>query len=206
MEKNLDEENFKNSTNFNKIIQSFKKVMFSDRDYILKATKAFVSFVRSYKEHKLASIFPFENFDVEQVARSFFLVKIPVLRELSKKKFNYLIGTEEELEKLEKVDFINKSQKKAVEEKFERNKILKEKLIKKRQFLRKKADKEKNKKKIRSKAERNRAKLRQMENLDMEMKIERKLEKKLKSGKITQEEYDKNMDKLDKKYESGLKI
>lgn len=38
-----------------------KELMISDRDYIEKSKKAFVSYIRSYSEHDLKYIFEFKN-------------------------------------------------------------------------------------------------------------------------------------------------
>lgn len=43
-----------------------------DRDFIEKGKRAFVSFIRSYKEHDLKFIFTFHKLDLGHVANSFF--------------------------------------------------------------------------------------------------------------------------------------
>lgn len=68
-------------------------------------------------------------------------------------------------------------------------------------MLKKKAQKEQGKRKVRSFAERKRAKERQLTKEITELNKEKKLERKLKKGKITQEEYDQQMGDLYKKYE-----
>lgn len=54
---------------------------------------------------------------------------------------------------------------------------------------------------MRSLAERNRAKKRQVENEMTELNEEKKLDRKLRQGKITKEEYDESLENLYKKYE-----
>ena len=76
---------------------SIRKLMLTDRDYLLKGSRAFVSFVRSFKEHKLSNILKFKNMDLYQTARSFFLFKMPVMRDLVDLKLDTPIATEEEL-------------------------------------------------------------------------------------------------------------
>jgi ATP-dependent protease HslVU (ClpYQ) ATPase subunit len=67
--------------------------------------------------------------------------------------------------------------------------------------LRKKADKEHSSKKVRSAAARKRAKFRTQENEMSEFNKEAKLSKKLKQGKITQKEYDTEIEKMYKRIE-----
>lgn len=56
--------------------------MVQDRDLIDKASNAFVSFVRYYKEHSLQYIFSMKLLDIGQVANSFFLFKVPRVKEI----------------------------------------------------------------------------------------------------------------------------
>jgi len=48
-----------------------KKLVETDRAVILKANKAFVSFVRAYQEHTLPFIFPFKSLDLGALATAF---------------------------------------------------------------------------------------------------------------------------------------
>jgi ATP-dependent RNA helicase DDX55/SPB4 len=52
----------------------------TDRDNVEKAKKAFVSYIRAYKEHDLRYIFEFKNIDIGQIANSFFLYRIPRIK------------------------------------------------------------------------------------------------------------------------------
>jgi hypothetical protein len=73
--------------------------------------------------------------------------------------------------------------------------------LQKRKALKKKAKKEQGRKKVRSFAERNRAKNRANENMMRELNFEERLDKKLKSGKITQQEHEEALEKMYRKYE-----
>ncbi len=53
-----------------------------DRDFIEKGKRAFVSFIRSYKEHDLKFIFTFHKLDLGHVANSFFLRTVPRVKEI----------------------------------------------------------------------------------------------------------------------------
>lgn len=63
-----------------------------DRDILDKAQNAFVSFVRYYKEHNLEFIFSFKTLDIGSVANSFFLIKIPRVKEILGKKIEGFKG------------------------------------------------------------------------------------------------------------------
>lgn len=92
--------------------------MLTDKDFIIKGSKAFVSFMRSYKEHKLASIFKINELDFPEIARSFFLFKMPFIKEFKEtSEVKVKIASEHELALLEKVEFKNKNQEKMIREK-----------------------------------------------------------------------------------------
>lgn len=94
--------------------------MLTDRDYILKSSRAFVSFVRSFKEHKLSNILKLSLLDPLSLARSFFLFKLPVMKEF--KDFAVpkdSLATAEELEKFAKVEYLNKNQETMIQKKIE---------------------------------------------------------------------------------------
>jgi hypothetical protein len=59
-----------------------KDLLCTDKGLLDKATQAFVSFIRYYKEHQLAFIFAFKFLDIGSVANSFFLFKLPRVREI----------------------------------------------------------------------------------------------------------------------------
>lgn len=56
--------------------------MLKDKDLIDKSQDAFVSFIRYYKEHQLQFIFAFNALSIGQVANSFFLFKLPRIKEI----------------------------------------------------------------------------------------------------------------------------
>lgn len=57
-----------------------------DRDVLEKGTKAFISFLRGYKEHHCRAIFRMEALDISSLASSFGLVKLPKVDELRGRK------------------------------------------------------------------------------------------------------------------------
>ena len=62
--------------------EQIQNEMKKDRDIIDKASNAFVSFVRYYKEHALQYIFSMKLLDIGQVANAFFLFKVPRVKEI----------------------------------------------------------------------------------------------------------------------------
>lgn len=97
-------------------------MMLMDKDFIIKGSRAYVSFVRSYDEHKVSSIFKTQDLDFEEVARSFFLFKVPFIKELKGKNQSVVIATAEELKQLEAVEFLNKNQANMIAQKIEQDK------------------------------------------------------------------------------------
>jgi len=53
-----------------------------DKDMIDKSQDGFVSFLRYYKEHQLQFIFAFNALNIGQVANSFFLFRLPRVKEI----------------------------------------------------------------------------------------------------------------------------
>jgi ATP-dependent RNA helicase DDX55/SPB4 len=56
--------------------------MLKDKDIVDKSQDAFVSFIRYYKEHQLNFIFSFNLLDIGECANSFFLFRIPRVKEI----------------------------------------------------------------------------------------------------------------------------
>ncbi|TYZ65184.1 hypothetical protein PybrP1_000534 [[Pythium] brassicae (nom. inval.)] len=64
------------------VLPRVKALVLGDRDVLEKGTKAFISFVRSYKEHQCQFIFRFKELDLGAAARGFALLKLPKINEL----------------------------------------------------------------------------------------------------------------------------
>jgi len=62
-----------------------KQIM--DKDLLNKAVKAFVSYIRSYKEHILSYILNFKELNYDSLTELFFLERIPSMAELKHVKF-----------------------------------------------------------------------------------------------------------------------
>lgn len=68
------------------IINRAKKLVATDRNVLLKSSKALVSFVRAYQEHQLQYLFPFKKLDLGGVATGFCLLRFPRMKEILGKK------------------------------------------------------------------------------------------------------------------------
>jgi len=64
------------------ILKPVKKFIETDRAVMLKANKAFVSFVRGYQEHQLPYLFPFKSLDLGALATGFGLLRLPRMKEI----------------------------------------------------------------------------------------------------------------------------
>ncbi len=80
------------------------EIIASDRDNVEKAKKAFVSYVRAYKEHDLRYIFQFKNVDIGQIANSFFLFRIPRIKEILGKNIGSFSQHEIDIESIPWLD------------------------------------------------------------------------------------------------------
>lgn len=81
--KRVEKENFSSgSTDIELMNSRLYEIIASDRDNVEKAKKAFVSYIRAYKEHDLRYIFEFKNIDIGQIANSFYLFRIPRVKEI----------------------------------------------------------------------------------------------------------------------------
>jgi len=66
--------------------QVLRKLSEQDRDIMEKGIKAFVSFVRAYKEHQCKFIFRLADLDLAQLATALGLLRLPKMPEMRKTK------------------------------------------------------------------------------------------------------------------------
>ncbi|KAK6589043.1 Spb4p [Cryptosporidium xiaoi] len=59
-----------------------RKMLIYDSNFYLMAKKAFVSYIRAYKEYQLSFIFPFKSLSIGLTASSFALFKVPRIKEI----------------------------------------------------------------------------------------------------------------------------
>mmetsp|Transcript_15338 Transcript_15338/g.24993 ORF Transcript_15338/g.24993 Transcript_15338/m.24993 type:complete len:594 (+) Transcript_15338:8-1789(+) len=67
-------------------LEKIRKEVFKDRDLLEKGTKAFIAFLRSYKEHKCPFIFKLSDLKMSAIAESFVLLRLPKVKELRETK------------------------------------------------------------------------------------------------------------------------
>lgn len=178
------------------VLPRVKALVLGDRDVLEKGTKAYISFVRSYKEHQCQFIFRFKELDLGAVARGFALLKLPKINELR----NVRISFEKADVSTKEIKFKDKArekerQKKLAEiaaEKAKREKADADALEKKRKRDDDDDDDLLGKKKQAPRRREKKKGLHQqiVEEWD-ELAEEEKLYKKLKRGKITEDEYEK---------------
>ena len=86
----IEKENTKKQTNKRyinsvspaSIILQIKSILKTDRGLIDKSTSAFLSYLRSYKEHDLTFLFEYKKLNIASLAHSFGLFRIPLVKEL----------------------------------------------------------------------------------------------------------------------------
>ncbi len=73
------------------VLPSIRKLVLKDRDLLEKGTKAYTSYIRAYKEHQCGFIFRFASLDLGVLATSFSLLRLPKMPELRDKlgKINF---------------------------------------------------------------------------------------------------------------------
>lgn len=185
-------------------LKKSKRAVLKDRDFHVKSLKGFVSFIRSYKEHRLKEVFRMRDVDLRDVAESFVLGRVPLIEEtkvLLEGKSDLVIDKVFN-EKLKNLEFKDPNQARQFVKKQETLLAKREKMEEVKKKKQRKAEKERKKKghrKGRGFQERKRAKMRAFEEDFESFKEEEKLHKRLKQGKITEEEFDEIMQKRDRK-------
>ncbi|XP_007905982.1 ATP-dependent RNA helicase DDX55 [Callorhinchus milii] len=176
------------------VLPRLRKAALGDRAVFEKGMKAFVSFVQSYAKHECSLIFRTKDLDFAALAKSFALLRLPKMPELKGKHFPDFVP--------EDVDTNSIPYKDKVREK-QRKKLLAEKQLErqqnegKRTFVRNKPwskQKDKKDKKRKRVAKRQREEGCDMKDEDMdELLKDTRLLKKLKKGKISKEEFEKEL-------------
>ncbi|KAL3128973.1 putative RNA SFII helicase Spb4p [Cryptosporidium hominis] len=185
-----------NSCNINRVgLCTIRKFMYSDFEFYEKAKKAFVSYIRAYKEYQLPFIFPFKSLSIGEIAASFALLRIPRVKEILGKSNisgKFITGSKN----IHPDDFnpnpkppSNIETSKDQRDNFENTK-------KRKESKNIQVDLEKNNNSKRSRSEK-RATKRKIE-LDewQTLQFENNLAKKLKTGKITYKEYQNRLNQF----------
>lgn len=68
------------------VVKQCRKLLETDRALMLKANKAYVSYVRAYQEHQLKYLFTFNSLDLGALAMGFGLLRLPRMKEILGRK------------------------------------------------------------------------------------------------------------------------
>ena len=160
------------------------------REYMLKASAGFVSFIRAYQEHKLKFIFNMKELDIGRVAQSFGVLRIPRVKEILGKKIENFEQSQicpddvkfsdPKKEESRMIELLEKAAAVAAEKPV----VAKPKV-------------EKSLPVQRTRSEKRKARKRNIEQEWDSLQTEARLAKKLKQGKISKEEYDELVDKIE---------
>ncbi|KAE9132107.1 ATP-dependent RNA helicase [Phytophthora fragariae] len=172
------------------VLPKVKSFILEDRDLLEKGTKAFMAFVRSYKEHQCQFIFRFKELDLGAVARGFCLLQLPKINELRNVRINF----EKAGIKTMDIKFKDKAREKERQKKLvaiaKENEEREKKDAEMREKKRKRPLEEDNQKHPRRREKKKGMHQQIVEEWD-ELAEEQQLYKKMKKGKITEEEYEK---------------
>ena len=185
-----------NNKNGISVLNCIKEINISDKWIYDKAVNTFVSFLRYYQEIELKYIFHYPNFDIGNFANSLQLLKLPRLK---KKDFDSVKNfIPDEFIQPKDLIYLNKNIEKQMNEK-------KKKIDEKMDFVyQKKREKKeemklkgkRNEEKNRSRREKKEAKIKNILDEWDDLADVDKLYKKYKKGKITKEEYEKELLKI----------
>ncbi|XP_016875199.1 ATP-dependent RNA helicase DDX55 isoform X1 [Homo sapiens] len=176
------------------LLPKLKSMALADRAVFEKGMKAFVSYVQAYAKHECNLIFRLKDLDFASLARGFALLRMPKMPELRGKQFPDFVPVDVNTDTIPFKDKIREKQRQKLLEQQRREKTENEgrrKFIKNKAWSKQKAKKEK-KKKMNEKRKREEGS--DIEDEDMEELLnDTRLLKKLKKGKITEEEFEKGL-------------
>ncbi|XP_011926774.1 PREDICTED: ATP-dependent RNA helicase DDX55 [Cercocebus atys] len=176
------------------LLPKLKSMALADRAVFEKGMKAFVSHVQAYAKHECNLIFRLKDLDFASLAQGFALLRMPKMPELRGKQFPDFVPVDVNTDTIPFKDKIREKQRQKLLEQQRREKTENEgrrKFIKNKAWSKQKAKKEK-KKKMNEKRKREEGS--DIEDEDMEELLnDTRLLKKLKKGKITEEEFEKGL-------------
>ncbi|XP_020825920.1 LOW QUALITY PROTEIN: ATP-dependent RNA helicase DDX55 [Phascolarctos cinereus] len=176
------------------LLPQLKSMALADRAMFEKGMKAFVSCVQAYAKHECNLIFRLKDLDFASLARGFALLRMPKMPELRGKQFPDFMPVTIDTDTIAFKDKNREKQRqKFLEQQREEKKENegKKKFIKNKAWSKQKAKKEKKKKMI---EKRKREEEFDIEDEDMqELLNDTRLLKKLKKGKMSEEEFEKRL-------------
>nr|XP_026651939.1 ATP-dependent RNA helicase DDX55 isoform X1 [Zonotrichia albicollis] len=184
----------KPQTNVLDLLPKLKSMALADRAVFEKGMKAFVSYVQAYAKHECNLIFRIKDLDFASLARGFALLKMPKMPELRGKCFPDFTPV---TVNTDSISFKDKNREKQRQKKLEELKKEREENQGKKKFVKNKAwskQKAKREKKKKVTAKRRREEGSDIEDEDMEELLnDTRLLKRLKRGKISEEEFEKKL-------------
>ncbi|XP_074061528.1 ATP-dependent RNA helicase DDX55 isoform X4 [Macrotis lagotis] len=176
------------------LLPQLKSMALADRAMFEKGMKAFVSCVQAYAKHECNLIFRLKDLDFASLARGFALLRMPKMPELRGKQFPDFVPVTIDTDTIAFKDKNREKQRQKFLEQQRKEKKDSEgrkKFIKNKAWSKQKAKKEKKKKMI---EKRKREEEFDMEDEDMqELLNDTRLLKKLKKGKMSEEEFEKRL-------------
>uniref|UniRef100_A0A8D0L8I7 ATP-dependent RNA helicase n=1 Tax=Sphenodon punctatus TaxID=8508 RepID=A0A8D0L8I7_SPHPU len=176
------------------VLPKVKALALADRAVYEKGMKAFVSFVQAYVKHECSLIFRLKDLDFASLARGFALLRMPKMPELRGK---CLSGFTPVSIDTDSIPFREKNREKQRQKFLEQQRKERQESEGRRKFTKNKAwSKQKAKKERKKKltAKRRREEGSDVDDEDMEELLkDTRLLKRLKKGKISEEEFEKNL-------------
>ncbi|XP_005298782.2 ATP-dependent RNA helicase DDX55 [Chrysemys picta bellii] len=177
------------------VLPKLKTLALADRAMFEKGMKAFVSCVQAYAKHECNLIFRIKDLDFASFARGFALLRMPRMPELKGKCFSDFVPVSIDTDS---IPFKDKNREKQRQKLLEQQRKERQENEGKRKFIRnkawskQKAKKEKKKKKMTTKRRREEGS--DIEDEEMEELLnDTRLLKRLKKGKISEEEFEKRL-------------
>ncbi|XP_006015170.1 ATP-dependent RNA helicase DDX55 isoform X1 [Alligator sinensis] len=192
----------KPSKNVVDLLPKLKSMALADRAVFEKGMKAFVSYVQAYAKHECSLIFRVKDLDFASLARGFALLRMPKMPELKGKSFSDFIPVSFDTDT---ITFKDKNREKQRQKLLEQQRKEKQENEGKKKFIRNKAwskQKAKKEKKRKMTAKRKREEGSDLEDEDLEELLnDTRLLKRLKKGKISEEEFEKRLTGSERKVE-----
>uniref|UniRef100_A0A803TML8 ATP-dependent RNA helicase n=1 Tax=Anolis carolinensis TaxID=28377 RepID=A0A803TML8_ANOCA len=176
------------------VLPKLKSLSLADRAVYEKGMKAFVSYVQAYAKHECNLIFRLKDLDFSSLARGFALLKMPRMPELKGKCFSDFTPVDLDTDS---IAFKDKHREKQRQKFLEQRRTEGQEQGRRKRFAKNKAwskQKAKKEKKKKLTAKRKREEGSDVEDADMEELLnDTRLLKKLKKGKISEEEFEKKL-------------
>ncbi|KAF6080925.1 DEAD-box helicase 55 [Phyllostomus discolor] len=175
------------------LLPTLRATALADRAVFEKGVRAFVSHVQAYAKHECSLIFRLKDLDFAALARGFALLRMPRMPELRGRQFPDFEPADVDTDSIPFRDKVREKQRQKLLEQRRREKTEsggRRKFVKNQAWSKQKAKKEKR----RRKGKRRREEGSDMDDEDMEELLsDTRLLKKLKKGKITEEEFEEGL-------------